>query len=186
MNHLPTHHPERSELAPLSNAELVARFKIGVENFDRRVVELPDAQLDTAFRPETNIGRWPCRVLIGHMADADLVWNHRIRRAVGEMNPVFSLWDENSFIDAGLYGTPETGGAHPIGAFLASLHTGRQWISQWLGTLDAASWARCGLHPDRGAISIRAMLELTTWHLEHHAWYLNLKVNHLTGSGPSH
>ncbi len=186
MNQHPGHHPERTEFAPLSNADLIARFKVGVENFDRRVVELPDGQLDTAFRAEAGIGRWPCRVLLGHMADADIVWTHRLRRATGELNPVFALWDENAFIDAGIYGTPETGAKYPVGAFLASIHTGRQWVSQWLGTLDGAGWARTGLHPDRGSITIRTMVEMTAWHLEHHAWYLNLKVKHLTGSEPSH
>jgi len=155
---------------------------MGVENFDNRITKLNDAHLDTAFRPEANVGRWPCRVLLGHMADAEMVWNHRMRRAVGELNPVFALWDENAFIDAGIYGTPETGPKYPIGAFVASIHTGRKWTAGWLETLTDDQWRRAGMHPDRGAITVRTMLELTTWHLEHHAWYFNLKVARLLGS----
>ncbi|MGQ0628699.1 MAG: DinB family protein [Phycisphaerales bacterium] len=172
-------HPERAELGGLSTAELVARFRIGVERYDRRVLDLNDAALDTAFRPEAGVGRWPCRVLLGHMADADLVWNHRMRRAVGELNPLFSLWDEDAFIDANIYGTPDNGARYPIGGFIASVHSGRQWVGEWLLTLTPAQWARTGMHPDRGGITLRTMLELTTWHLEHHAWYLNLKVARL-------
>lgn len=175
-------HPERAALAALSIDQLTARFGKGVEVFDPRLLKLSDVDLDTAFRPEADVGRWPCRVLVGHMADADAVWNHRLRRTIGEDHPVFAVWDENAFIDAGLYGTPETGPRFPVAAFVASIHTGRRWIAEWLATLAPAQWQRTGLHPERGELTLRTMVELTTWHLEHHAWYLNRKIIKLQGA----
>lgn len=175
-------HVELAALAPLTDGALIARLRIGVENYDPRVVKLTDEQLDTAFLPDANVGRWPCRVLLGHMADADPVWNHRMRRAVGEENPVFALWDENAFIDAGLYATSASGARPSVGAFIAVVHTERQWISEWLASLPPGGLKRQGLHPVRGALTVRTMIELTTWHLEHHAWYLNRKVTKMLGA----
>lgn len=179
-------HPELDAFGRLSDAELIARYRIGVENYDPRVVRLNDQQLDTAFLADAGVGQWPCRVLLGHMADADPVWNHRMRRAVGEDQPVFALWDENAFIDAGLYGgdAATTPGPRPsIGAFIAVVHTERQWVGEWLASLPVAMLRRKGMHPVRGELTVRRMLELTTWHLEHHAWYLNRKVAKMLGSG---
>jgi len=171
--------PELSSLERLPHDELVLRFKTGVENFDPRVLQLADSQLDTAFQPESGVGRWPCRVLLGHLADAEMLWNHRARRAVGEERPVFALWDENAFIDANIYGTPETGPRHPAAAFIAVIHSQRLWMAGWFATLAERQWQRAGMHPERGAITVRRIAELTTWHLEHHAWFLNAKVARL-------
>jgi hypothetical protein len=169
----------KPELAPLQNlphSELVLRFKTGVENLDPRVLKLDDAKLDTAFRPDAGVGRWPCRVLLGHLADAEIVFNHRIRRVVGEERPVFAVWDEQAFIDANIYGTPETGPRYPAAAFVAVVHSQRLWIAEWIATLTEQQWQRSGMHPERGPQSVRRIVEYSTWHVEHHAWYLNAKL----------
>lgn len=173
--------PAREELKGLSNQALVARFKIGVERFDRRVVELDDSELDTAFRPEANVGRWPIRVLLGHLADAELAFVQRMRRVVAEDGAILQAWDENAFIDSGMYGTPETGAKYPVGGFIATVHTLRQWTGEWLATLGDDKFARVGLHSERGEQSLRTILEYDVWHLEHHGWFLNKKVEKFRG-----
>jgi hypothetical protein len=120
------------------------------------------------------------RVLLGHLADAELVFSHRMRRAVAEENPVLAVWDENAFIDAGLY----NGGRYPIGGFVAAIHTLRRWTSEWLATLTPEQLARQAMHPERGPETVRWMLVLTTWHLEHHARFLNAKVCKMLGPAP--
>jgi hypothetical protein len=77
---------------------------MGSETLDKRVFQLSAEQVDQAFLPDAGVGRWPIRVLLGHLADAELAFVHRMRRVVGEDSPVFSVWDENSFIDANIYG----------------------------------------------------------------------------------
>src|SRR5262245_33171220 len=100
----------RDLVAALSDGELIARYRRGLERIDPRVFELSDAQLDTAFLPDAGVGRWSVRVLMGHLADAELVFTHRMRRAVAEDHPVLGVMDENAFIDSGLY----AGGQYPI------------------------------------------------------------------------
>lgn len=170
----------RASLASLSIPQLVARYAVGVECFDPRVMKLADSELDTAFRPEAGVGRWPCRTLLGHLADAEIAFTHRLRLVIGEDGPVFSTWDEESFLLNNLYGSGETGpnatSKHPVAAFIAVIHTQRRWMSEWLTTLTDAQWNRKAMHPQRGEQTTRVILEYATFHLEHHAWYLNAKV----------
>ena len=168
-------------LAALPNAELIARYRAGLETFDRRIFDLSDPQADEAFPAEAGVGLWSCRTLIGRLADAELVFSHRMRRAVGEENPVVALWDENAFVDAGLY----QGGQNPLPAFVAVIHTLRRWTAGWLATLTAEQLARKIMHPERGELTVRRMLAMTTWHLEHHAALLNAKVCRLLGPAPA-
>src|SRR5688572_20097729 len=152
------------EVGSLPDAELIARYRRGLERFDSRIFELSDEQMDLAFLPDAGVGRWPVRVLVGHLADAELAFTHRMRRAVAEENPVLAVWDENAFIDAGLY----AGGQYPMGGFIAAIHTLRRWTAEWLATLTPEQLERKALHPERGPLTVRRMLVMTTWHLEHH------------------
>jgi hypothetical protein len=167
------HAPQLAEVQALPDSELVRRYSFGVENLDRRVFELEPGEIDTAFFPEAGVGRWPARVLLGHLADAELAQVHRMRRTTAESHPVLSTWDEQAFIEGGLYARGE---ASSPGAFVAVVHTLRKWTTPWLASLTPAQWGRTALHPERGELSVRVMCHYITWHLEHHAWYLNRKV----------
>ena len=174
--------PTYDEFDSLILGDLLDRAAIGVNRLDRRVLELGDEELDTFFRPEAGVGRWSCRVLLGHLADADLVFVHRMRRTVGELNPVLALWDEHSFIDEGLYA--RDGVSLPVAGSVAVVHTLRMWHVEWLRSLPEAAWARVALHPERGELTLRSQVVTTAWHLEHHAWFLARKLEKLRpGSG---
>lgn len=170
-----------NEVLALSDSDLIARYRRGLESFDPRLFELTDEQMDMAFLPDAKVGRWPVRVLVGHLADAELATSHRMRRTVSEDNPVLSVWDENAFIDAGLYAD----GRFPVGGFVAVLHTLRRWTSEWLATLTPEQFARQAMHPERGPLTVRQMLGMTTWHLEHHAKFLNAKICKMLGPAPA-
>jgi hypothetical protein len=169
------------KLHELPIGELIARYRQGLSGFDPRLFELSDEQMDMAFLPDAGVGRWPIRVLVGHIADAELAYTHRMRRAAAEDNPVLSGWDIDAFIDAGLYAD----GRQPVAGFVAVIHTLRRWTSEWLHTLSDDQWERRALHPERGPESIRHMLALATWHLEHHGRYLNAKICRLLGPAPA-
>jgi len=174
---------------------LVMRYRRGIEHVDQRVFELTKEQVDMAFLPDAGVGQWPVRVLIGHLADAELVFSHRLRRAVGEDRPVLSVFDENSFIDSGIYGNgakkyaEEPEGDHArvmaaLGGPLAVVHTLRQWTGQWLLSLTDVQWSRTVLHPEKGEQTIKRILAYTTWHMEHHAKFLNKKLDKMLGPAP--
>ncbi len=186
--------PQKETFLALEPHALIARYRRGIENFDRRIFFLDEQQLDIAFLPDSGVGRWPIRVLVGHLADAEIATIHRVRRAVAEDHPVVALWDENAFIDAGVYGrasaavdaagnapAPIASSAFPLAGFVAVIHTLRRWMSEWLMTLTPAQWERSVMHPQRGEVTVRQMVSYDVWHLEHHGWYLNAKVEKLLG-----
>jgi len=176
------------DIAAMDREELVRRFRFSVGHFDPRVFEMDDAMLDQAWLPEAGVGRWPIRVLLGHLADAELVQAARVRKCVAEPGSIVADWDDQAGIAAGLYDPPGEGTANgappPIGAFVASVYTTRQWLGEWLGALDGSVWGNGVLHEQRGELTLDGLVRFHTWHLEHHAAYLNLKVEKLLGPRP--
>lgn len=176
LNLLLTRKPDIADLRPLSNPQLVNRFNVGLENFDQRLPNLSEEQLDLPFKIADGVGEWPCRILIGHLADAEIAFIHRMRRIVAEERPLFAVWDENAFIDSGLYGRAGNTGKFPVQDFLETIGSVRRWTGSWLATLPDAAFSRTGQHPERGEQTLRVVLEYATWHLEQHGWFLNQKI----------
>ncbi|MCL4741642.1 MAG: DinB family protein [Phycisphaerales bacterium] len=166
------------EIDALDTPALILRYRRGVENFDPRLFDLADDQIDTAFLPDSGVGRWPVRFLLGHLADAELVMTFRIRRILAEDRPVLAVWDEMAFADSPLY-TP--GLRQPIAGYLAAIHTLRRWTTELLMALTPEQWSRPALHPERGEITLRDVVVGTTWHLEHHNVYLQAKIDRFLG-----
>jgi hypothetical protein len=180
------------QLQTLPSLQLISRFRRGIENFDRRVFDLTERELDTAFLPEAGVGLWPVRVLVGHVADADVAAIHRMRRAVAEDHPLLADWDENAFVDMNLYGNQHEGYAddpeadrarvmQSLGGHMAVIHTLRQWTGQWLLTLTEEQLDRTAMHPVKGEMSVRRIVAAYVWHLEHHAEFLRKKLDKLVG-----
>src|ERR1043165_1813329 len=117
--------PDRADFEGIPDAQLLSRYRRGLELVDPRVFELSEEQMDMAFLPEAGVGNWPGRGLVGHLADADMLFIHGMRRAVSEDNPVVAIWDEHAAIESGMY----TGGKYPVAGFIAVIHTLRRWSS---------------------------------------------------------
>ncbi|MDF1809175.1 MAG: DinB family protein [Phycisphaerales bacterium] len=177
--------PSMRKIRDLDHATLCSRMHLGLECFDPRVVELDNDQVSQAWLDDANVGTWPIRVLIGHLADAEVVLAHRIRKIIAEDRPTIHLWDEHAFIDGGIYGCTEGSNLlPPMGGDLAMIHTSRAWLVALLMQLDDEQWNREGLHPTNGPMSARTIANYHCWHLEHHAWYLNAKIEKLVGPMP--
>jgi uncharacterized damage-inducible protein DinB len=182
----------REQIAALPRHELIQYHRKGVEAFDKRVFWCTPTQLDSAFLADAGVGTWPIRVLLGHLADAEMVFIHRMRRAVAEECPVVAMWDENAFVDANMYGLPAVGeaseypdrGPHPVAGFIAVIHMLRQWGTDWLMTLDEGALSRRLMHPERGAMTVRDVVSYNAWHLEHHAAFMRKKLDRLGVSAP--
>jgi hypothetical protein len=174
-------------LAELDWPDLVRRYAVGVEWFDPRMFHLSEQDLDTPFKAEAKAGLLPVRALVTHLADCELVYLHRIRRAVSEETPVLGVFDEQAFFDGPLYGKGTRSGvtsAPPVAGSVAVIHTLRRWALDWLFDMDEPTQNRSAMHPERGSMTVRDMLAVATWHLEHHTKFLNAKIEHLLGPMP--
>jgi DinB superfamily len=172
-------------LEKLSTDELIARLRVGVEWLDPRIFELTDDQLNQAWLPDANVGRWPIRVVLGHLADVEMVFSTRTRKIFAEDNPTLALFDEHAFIDSSIYGCTEGSTMQPpIGGDVATIHTLRSWLVAFLYQLEDEDWNQTGLHPDHGPVSIHKLAIYNCWHLERHAWFINAKVERFLGPRP--
>lgn len=183
--------PHKDEVLGMAPEALLMRFRDGIEMVDPRVFEMDDELLDRAFLDDAGVGKWPIRVVLGHVADTELVQTWRIRRTLVEDNPVPATWDEAAFVDSGIYGGDIAyagGGAlrPATGAFVAAVYTMRQWTASTLAIVPPEAWERACMHPEFGRLSVREMLAFDTWHLEHHLRFVNLKTERLIGPRPEH
>ncbi len=182
--------PYEAGLLAMGRGPLLERFRGCVECLDPRVFELTDEQLDMAFLADAGVGKWPVRVVLGHLAETEVVQTHRIRRTLVEERPIPSTWDEQVFVDSGIYGggiRPGFGGgaiAPPIGAFVAAVHTLRQWTAATLELVPEAALDRVAMHPEFGELRVREMVAFEVWHFEHHARFVNAKITRILGGEP--
>jgi len=173
-------------LKQLSTDQLIARMRIGVESIDPRIFQLTDEQLNQAWTPEANTGLWPIRVVLGHLADVELVFATRTRKIYAEDNPTLAIFDEHAFIDSAIYGcTHNSSMQPPIGGDIATIHTTRSWMIAFLYQLQDSDWNRTGLHPTHGPVSIHTIAIYNCWHLERHAYFINKKTEKLLGPPPT-
>lgn len=174
--------PVRDACKALPRPELIRRFEGGANILNPKVLELGEEALDTFFTPEAGVGLWSPRALVGHLADSELVLGHRMRRVVAEDRPIFALWDENAFVDRGLYAHPESPAKPGVAGHIAIIHTNRLWLAEWLRTVPEADWARQGMHPERGPMSLHDIVAIATWHVEYHGWFLDRKIERLASA----
>jgi hypothetical protein len=185
--------PSLDQVRGLDPVTLIGRLRLGIETFDPRVFDLSHSDLDRAWLPDAGVGRWSCRALLAHLMDCELVYSYRIRRVLAEDGPVFENFDEDAFVDSPLYGMRgrdpadtrgDTAVRTPPGAMAAAIHTLRQMTGAVLYQLDPAEWERTGMHPTEGPMTLRELVSLHTWHLEHHAAFMNAKIERMLGPRP--
>lgn len=165
----------------LDTHALVDRFRAGVGRLDPRVLDLADGDLDRPWAPEAGVGEWSCRSLLTHLMDTELLFTMRIRRTIAEDCPVFEPWDEDAFERSRLSRPGPEALLMPAGALVAASHTLRQTLATVLVQLTGGDWERRALHPHRGEMTLRGLVAYACWHFEHHAVYLNAKLDALLG-----
>ena len=142
------------------------------------VFDLTDEQTDRTFGEDEGVGLWSVRKLLGHLADAELVFTHRIRRIIAEDGPVLALWDHEAFLDSSIYG-PEL--RSPAAGFVAAIHTMRRWTAELLMSLTPEQWERTAMHPEQGEVRVLKLVEYAAWHVENHAKFLKMKLDLMLG-----
>ena len=160
---------------------LVERYRAGVQALEPRVLELSDQQADRQFTSDDGLGLWSCRTLLTHLMDAELLFTTRLRRILVEDGPIFENWDEHAFIDSRLCQPGESSLLMPVGAIVAAIHTIRQTLATVLVQLQPEDWQRRAMTPYQGEVTFLEILRYATFHIEHHAAFMNAKVNAILG-----
>lgn len=105
---------------------------------------------------------WSIRDVIVHLADSELVAAVRFRMVLSEDAPALPGYDGEAWKRRlhYLWRSPETA--------LSLFQQVRFSSGEILQQCEAAAWARTGLHPTAGQVTLAAMLEEAAWHVEDH------------------
>jgi hypothetical protein len=133
----------------------------------RRAPELLAVVLTGVFGEEEDFlpapGKWSIRQVIAHLADSEVVGAHRFRQVIAEDNPTLVAFDQEA------WGKHLDYTRRKPKQSLESFRRMRAENYELLKDLPEAAFARTGTHTERGALTLRALLEINAQHSENHA-----------------
>src|SRR5712671_5788506 len=123
----------------------------------RRGPELLAVVLTGVFGEEEDFttapGKWSIRQIVAHLADAELVGAHRMRRVAAEENPTLTAFDQDAWVKNLDYARRKP---------KQSLETFRRIRAEnyeLLKDLPGASFERSGMHTEDGPVTLLSLLE---------------------------
>lgn len=118
---------------------------------------LTEAQLDTPYRD----GGWSPRQITHHLADSHMNAYTRFKLGLTESNPTIKPYDENAWAETADNKTP-------VALSLGIVDGVHQRMVALLRSLAPDQFARTIQHPERGPMTLDALLGLYAWHCRHH------------------
>jgi len=110
-------------------------------------------------------GTWSIHEIVLHLVDSELFGAVRVRKVLAESGPALPGYDQAHWARSLDY---QAGGAAERVAALALFDALRRQIHALLARATAADWERTGVHPVRGQITLRNLLEIYADHGERH------------------
>jgi len=138
--------------------ELIAKIRALPAGVEAAVKGLGEEQLDTRYRKDG----WTVRQVVHHLADAHLNAFMRTKLILTEDKPTLKTYKQDAWavlLDASKL---------DIQSSLLILHGLHERWSSLLDSLPASSWARAGIHPERGEVTLADLLKLYAHHGENH------------------
>jgi hypothetical protein len=154
-----TRHPHPDEAG---RAAAIRELEALPDRLAAAVAGLSDRQLDTPYRP----GGWTVRQVVHHVPDSHLNAYIRMKLAATEDRPPLKTYEEKAWAEQADARTAPLG---PSLALVRALHD--RW-TLWLRSLDDATLAREGRHPDWGDVSIDELVQQYAWHSRHHVAHI--------------
>jgi uncharacterized damage-inducible protein DinB len=117
------------------------------------VERLPKERIDRAPGP----GAWSAASVLAHLADAEQVYGVRLKMVVAADRPVITPYDQEDW--ERLFGQLES-----VSSALERWRVLRNSTLRLLDSLPDESWARVGLHEERGEESIEKVARMLVEH----------------------
>ena len=140
----------------------IATLEQAPVRFRALVAGLPDAQLDTPYRP----GGWTIRQVVHHVPDSHMNAYIRMKWAVTEDTPAINTYEEQLWAEL-----PEAknAGVEMSLALLDALH--RRWVA-FMRLLPDEAFQRAFVHPEWQRVTIEEAIAMYAWHSRHHAAHI--------------
>jgi hypothetical protein len=124
----------------------------------RDLVALVSGADAVALHREPEPGEWSAATVVGHLADAELVYAVRLRMIVAESRPVITPYDENAWADR--LGEIE----EDVKETLARWRVLRDSTLRLLDGLVDDEWDRSGVHQQRGVVTVASIVKTLAEH----------------------
>jgi uncharacterized damage-inducible protein DinB len=151
---------------------IIDQYEAGAAKLKQAIAGLSGEQLRAAPIP----GKWSMQQLVLHLMDSDLVMTERMKRIIAEKRATFLAFDENRWMESLAY-------AHQPAEEAADLfELNRKLFARVLRELPDATFARIGVHSERGNQSLEDIVKFAVSHLEHHLKFAAEKRSRLVGT----
>ncbi|MCL6516277.1 DinB family protein [Alicyclobacillus sp.] len=139
-------------------SEVLRRYEQGPVALAKAVEGLGDEALDWRPRP----GKWSIRQIVVHLADTEMVYTHRMRRAVAEPGSLLTVFDQDRWVDH-LFASKV-----PVRDAIAVISAIRAFHIHTLRRLSPAALTQTGTHETDGPVTAAELCQKVTDHLYHH------------------
>ncbi len=101
-------------------------------------------------------GKWSAREIVCHLADCEIVFAFRLRQTLAEERHVIQPFDQDKWADSyAAYAAPEA---------LATFAAVRKWNLTLLRSFNPEACAKQVIHPERGTMTFRTIVETMAGH----------------------
>jgi hypothetical protein len=160
--------------ADIPTPVLISAYAAGPTRLRTVLAGLEPFALTARPRP----GKWSIREIAQHVTDSELVGVGRIRLTFAQPGAAFYAYDEASW--ARVYRYQEADPA-AVERSLALFEILRAYTLPLFANATSVEWRHAAFHPERGAITLRNLLELYADHSERHIGQI-LECRRLLGS----
>jgi len=138
--------------------ELIRNYAAGFSCIETAIRGVSDEELDFTPSPDA----WSVKEILIHLADAELVVVDRMKRIIAEDAPPMRTMYQELWARRLHYGKLD----HE--PYLRLFRLLRETMSEVLSELDEDAFDRVGYHDERGEMTLRAVVERYTDHVESH------------------
>lgn len=137
----------------LGDADPLAVMDELPDTLDALISAVPEETLRTPEEP----GKWSVVQVLWHLADSEVIYRYRLRRAVAEEGEIVG-YDQDAWADRLRYDDADPDEA------LTIIRALRPATMRWLRGLSPKEQARAGVHNERGPESVEHMVRLLAGH----------------------
>jgi uncharacterized damage-inducible protein DinB len=138
--------------------ELIAEYEKGYERLQQAIDSLTEEELH--FKP--GLDKWSIHEIIVHLADAEMIGVHRMKRVLAETNPMLTLYDQDGWARSLSYSELDAG------QYLQLFRLLRESMLPVLKRAEEADWQRIGIHEEAGPLTLSQLLQRYVNHVRDH------------------
>ena len=152
---------DRGPVTPETRASAISDIAQLPSRLAAAMAGLSGERLDTPYRP----GGWTVRELVHHLADSHMNAYVRTKLGLTEQTPTVKPYDQNSWAVLADSRLP----IDPSMMILEGVHA--RWTELWR-SLALPQFGLIFQHPELGAVTLDAQLQMYAWHSRHHVAHI--------------